>query len=96
MADLECTEIELFEAIMAWVRTHSEQDEITRDTVQTHLGALFYVIRFESMSMTEFYSLCASYEHIFSDDDYNEVVQMDDRSVIVCDRNVHGCCGKMT
>lgn len=76
MTDLECTEMELFEATMAWVRTHSKQDEITRDIVQTHLGDLFYVIRFESMSMTEFYNLYASYEHIFSDEEYNEIVQV--------------------
>lgn len=74
--DFDCTETELFDASMAWVKANSKQEQLTRDIVRTHLGDLFYGIRFGSMSLDEFYSLLPSYERIFSDNEYNEIVQV--------------------
>lgn len=76
MDDFDCSETELFEASMSWVKANSKQDKLTRDIVQTHLGDLFYRIRFGSMSLDDFYSLLPSYERIFSDEEYNEIVQV--------------------
>lgn len=73
---LPCPETLVFEACMAWVKRASQKDEITREIVQTHLGNLFYAIRFRSMTIAEFSSLMPSYTHLFSSDEYGEIIQM--------------------
>lgn len=42
---LKCSEVELFEASMAWVKAASEQDNITKELIETHLGDSFHDIR---------------------------------------------------
>lgn len=72
---LSCTEIEMFDACMAWVKAVSNQNELTRQTIQEYLGDLFYEIRFGSMSIIEFASLTSTYANLFTLDEYQDIVQ---------------------
>lgn len=76
MEFLTCTEIELFEACMSWVKVASNQEELTRDIVQNHLGEIFYQIRFRSIPQREFAEFMQSYGHLFSPAEYQEILQM--------------------
>ncbi|XP_031639211.1 uncharacterized protein LOC116351267 [Contarinia nasturtii] len=73
---LTCSEVELFEACMAWVKAASKQEVLTTEAVQDHLGDLLYKIRFGAMSMNEFGVLVPSYGKAFSADDYQEIIQI--------------------
>lgn len=44
---LSCSEPEVFEACISWVKSNSEQVIVTKDLIQEHLGDLFYEIRFK-------------------------------------------------
>lgn len=63
-----CSEVELFEACMAWVAAKSGHDDLTKQMVDEHLGELFYNIRFGAMTINEFCSLSDKYEAVLSDD----------------------------
>lgn len=65
---LSCSEVELFEACMAWICTKSKQNEVTMDLVETHLGKLFYDIRFASMTIQQFCQLSAKYNQVLRHD----------------------------
>ncbi|XP_055326078.1 BTB/POZ domain-containing protein 6-A-like, partial [Sitodiplosis mosellana] len=54
---MSCTEIELFEACISWVKAASKQNVLTKEIVQAHLGDLFHEIRFGSMSLQAFAAL---------------------------------------
>lgn len=71
-----CSELDIFEACMAWVRASSKQNEITKELVHTHLGDLFYAIRFGSMKMRDFASLTQSHGFLFTFDEYKEIIQL--------------------
>lgn len=73
---LSCSEMDLFEACMAWVRACSTQNMLTKDVVQTHLGHLFYAIRFASMKMKDVAQLTGPYGFLFTFDEYKEIVQL--------------------
>lgn len=69
-------ETEVFEACMSWVRTLSGVDKLTRDIVLTHLGDLFYNIRFGSMSHDEFVKLLQTYGELFSMPECIKILQL--------------------
>lgn len=48
---LSCTELQVFDACMAWVKAASEQQKVSRQVVMEHLGDLFFDIRFGAMTM---------------------------------------------
>lgn len=73
---LSCTEVELFDACMSWVKAISGQDILTNEIVHAHLGDPFYKIRFRAMSLQEFAALIPSYGKIFSFDEQQEIIQM--------------------
>lgn len=73
---LSCSENEVFDACMTWTRNASKQDQLTKDVILTHLGDLFYKIRFVSMSMDEFVKLLPMYGGLFSAAEYNEILQL--------------------
>ncbi|XP_037049492.1 BTB/POZ domain-containing protein 3-like [Bradysia coprophila] len=76
MDRLACTEAELFEACMSWVRATSNEDHLTRDIVQTHLGRLFYEIRFGALTLKEFGELLPVYGELFSANEYSEILRL--------------------
>lgn len=71
-----CSEIDVFEACMAWVKNASKQDELTKDVVQFELADLFYKIRFASMSIEDFCTLNLSYYDAFTSDEFRDITQM--------------------
>lgn len=61
---LSCSEVEVFEACMEWVRVKSKQNAVSREYVDIHLGNLFYEMRFASMTMHELCNLAAKYKSV--------------------------------
>ncbi|XP_055306232.1 BTB/POZ domain-containing protein 6-like [Sitodiplosis mosellana] len=73
---LSCSEADVFKACMAWVKSASGKEIVTKADVQQLLGDLFYKICFRSMTIKEFADLIASFGHVFSMDEHKECVQM--------------------
>lgn len=65
---LSWSEFHIFKACMAWVKFKSNQITLTRDTVDRHLGNLFYEIRYRSMAYRELCSLMNKYSQILAED----------------------------
>lgn len=55
--DLSCPETAVFEACMEWVKMASKQNQLTKELVRSHLGEIFYQIRYRSMSFDRFSAL---------------------------------------
>ncbi|XP_055317521.1 BTB/POZ domain-containing protein 3-like [Sitodiplosis mosellana] len=73
---MNCSEPELFEACISWVKSSSNQNELTREIVHAELGGLMNKIRFGSISSKEIASLIPSHGDLFSIDEYKDIVQM--------------------
>ncbi len=71
-----CQEVDTFHACIEWVKTRSNQEKVSKKTVQDHLGDLFYQIRFKSMSLEDFADLTPDYGKLFSLEEYQDIVQM--------------------
>lgn len=74
MNSLSCTEAELFDRCMAWVKIARKQDQLTREHVMAELGESFFEFRFGCMSANEFIALVPRYGSIFSSEDYQEIL----------------------
>lgn len=61
---LSCSEVDVFEACMEWVRVKCKETAVSREHVDIHLGNLFYEIRFASMTMHELCNLAAKYKSV--------------------------------
>lgn len=75
MDRLPCSETVLFEACLSWVRANSGVDRLTRNIVQSHLGNLFYEIRFAAMTSGEFSKLSSMYGELFSTNEYSDILR---------------------
>lgn len=73
---LQCSEAELFKAVMAWVKTKSKENELTKKIIETELGNLFYEFRFRSMTLKEFSDLIPSYGSLFNINEHQDIIQM--------------------
>lgn len=73
---LSCPETVVFEACMAWIKSASQIDEITKNLIQTYLGVMFYQIRFRSMTYDEFVDFFPKYEMAFTANELIEILQM--------------------
>ncbi|XP_031626898.1 uncharacterized protein LOC116343128 [Contarinia nasturtii] len=73
---LSCSEIELFEAVMLWVRATSQKEILTKRIVQSQLGKSFKDFRFGTMTIDEFATLIPSYGKTFSFDEQQDIIQM--------------------
>lgn len=73
---MRCTESVVFKACMLWTKAVSKQENLTRETVEEHLGELFYQIRFRSMTTDEFSDLLSTYADIFSLEMREEITQI--------------------
>lgn len=69
MDTLSCAETKVFHACMAWVKAKAEEEQVTKEMIQIHLGDLFFDIRFGSMTIEEFTVLLNFYGNLFSWDD---------------------------
>lgn len=65
---LACSDVQVFEACMAWVKAESKQNSLTKEIVDERLGDLFYEIRFGSMTHREFCNLADKYDAVLSND----------------------------
>lgn len=71
---LSCSETDVFNACMAWVRTASKAKTLTKSLVRNHLGASFYDIRFGSMKMEEFIAIFLMNRHLFPFDEHKDII----------------------
>lgn len=72
---LAVSDVKVFEACMEWVKAKSEQNALTKAIVDTHLGDLFYEIRFGSMTIQEFCKLATKYDSVLSND-INTIIKL--------------------
>lgn len=72
---MSCDESEVFKACMAWTVSVG-QDTLSKDLVQTHLGQLFYDIRFRSISIDAFACLLQTYDHVFTAEEKCDILQL--------------------
>lgn len=75
MQVLSCSETDVFEACMSWIKATSKEEKITREIIQEYLGDSFFDICFGSMSMDDFVKLLPLYGDLFSTSEYNEILQ---------------------
>lgn len=72
---LSCTEVEVFEACMAWVKTKSGQEVLSKENIVKYLGDLFNKIPFGSMTIHQFCTLAAKYNMVF-DREFHSISNM--------------------
>lgn len=72
---LSCTETDVVDACMRWITATTKEDKLSKETVYTQLGDLFYEIRFTSMTMKEFCMLNIRYDYLFTFDEYMYITQ---------------------
>lgn len=65
---LTCSEVDVFEACMAWVAAKSQLSILTKSVVKKYLDDLYHEIRFASMTMPQFCKLSAKYNQVLSKD----------------------------
>ncbi|XP_031637104.1 BTB/POZ domain-containing protein 3-like [Contarinia nasturtii] len=75
MNALSCSEAEVFEACMGWVKSACQQDELTKEIVKKYLGDAFDNIQFASMTLQEFTVQWIAYEQLFTFDEYKTIVK---------------------
>lgn len=76
MDSLFCSEVELFEALIKWIKGQSEQEELTKEIVQGQYGDLWHEVRFGSMTLDTFSALDPSYGALFTSNELREIIQM--------------------
>lgn len=72
---LSCSEVDVFEACMTWVRAKSKENTVSKEMVEKHLGDLYHDIRFASMTIEELCSLQKKYGAVL-DADFISFVDM--------------------
>lgn len=65
---LSCSEVEVFEACMAWAKAKSEQNVLSKEIVDAQLGDTYYKIRFASMTIQQLCALQEKYDSVLSSD----------------------------
>lgn len=73
---LSCSEIDVFIATMDWVKAISKQKTLNKETVMTHLGDVFYEIRFGAMNTDELNGIFSSYANLFTAELRSEIAKM--------------------
>lgn len=68
---MSCSEADVFDACVSWVKTTSKGDS----SIQTHLGDAIYDIRFGLMTMEEFNTITDTHKTLFSSDEHFDIVQ---------------------
>lgn len=63
---ITCSEVDVFRAMMSWVKAKSKQNKLSKELVDTHLGELFYEIRFAAMKIADFCKLAKKYNSVLS------------------------------
>ncbi|XP_055306229.1 galectin-3-binding protein-like [Sitodiplosis mosellana] len=74
--NFSCSEADVFKACMAWVKSASGAETVTKKRVEKHIGDLFYEIRFRSMTIQEFADLTSTFGRVFSNGEHKECIQL--------------------
>lgn len=69
-----CSEVETFEACMAWVRVKSKRNTLSTAMVKKHLGDLFHEIRFTSIELEDLLELESKYASVLTADIATELM----------------------
>lgn len=74
-----CSEVNVFDACMDWVKAKSKCDVLTKEIIQEYLGDLYYNIRFASMTMHQLCGLQMKYGSVISSDfiDITKIIIME-------------------
>lgn len=72
---LSCSEVEVFNASMDWVKTVSKATHLDKDTVCKHLGDDFHSIRFSAMTPDELNGIFSSHANLFIPEVRSKVVE---------------------
>ncbi|XP_055307615.1 BTB/POZ domain-containing protein 6-B-like [Sitodiplosis mosellana] len=72
---MSCSEADVFDACMAWVRAATKQDTLTTELIRTQLSDSLYDIRFGTMAVNKFNAINAAYKTLFSSDEYLDITQ---------------------
>lgn len=72
---LPCSEVDIFEACMAWVKAKSRKNEVSKAMVEKYLGDLYREIRFVSMTIQEFCALKTEYDAVLRDD-FEDIIRL--------------------
>lgn len=72
---LPCSEVQVFEACMAWVQAKSKQNTVSKAMVDEHLGDLYSEIRFVSMTIQEFCTLKTKHGAVLAGD-FEDIIRM--------------------
>lgn len=76
MDSLNCTEVEVFEALIKWMKAKCQPNELTQEIIQSKFPDLLHAIRFGSMTLNMFLTLDASYGSLLTLNEYREIVRM--------------------
>lgn len=73
---LSCTEAEVFESCMKWIKANSGQEQLTHDLVHNEYADLIDEIRFGSMTFEMFTVLDQIHGHLFTPEECREIIHM--------------------
>lgn len=73
---ISCSEVDIFNGCMTWIKSKSKKNTLTKEIVQSQLGNLFYDIRFGLMTAKEFNAIYKSYGFVFTHDDRRTISEM--------------------
>lgn len=63
---MACSEVDVFNACLDWVKTASGQTKPTNEVIQNHLGNLIYDIRLGTMPQKDFDAICTAHPNLLS------------------------------
>lgn len=73
---LSCSEMEVFNGCMDWVRAKSKDKLVDKTTALAHLGNSLYDIRFGLMTKDEVNEIFSSYKNLFTADERTEIIKV--------------------
>lgn len=73
---LSCSEVDVFNVCMAWLKAKSIANLVTKAMVRVYLGCLFYEIPFGTFNYEEFTAILPTYGHLFTAPEYQEILRM--------------------
>lgn len=75
--NLTCSETDVFDACMAWAKSACKKDSLDEnrmENVRAQLGDNFKLIRFGEMTIEEFVKIDASYEELFTAEEFKDIM----------------------
>lgn len=73
---LSCRESDIFEACLNWVKAVNKQEQLTGESIRSHLGDSIYYIHFGSIPIAKLAAFNETYKGLFTPEEYAEILQM--------------------